>query len=174
MLAPAAMRRESGECAGAGLRPEDEERHRRLMAEALAEARGALDLGEVPIGAVVVRDGAVVGRGFNQPIHAVDPTAHAEVVALRNAAHALGNYRLPDAELYVTVEPCVMCVGAILNARIVRLFYGIDEPKFGAIRSLLQVGRLQTNHRFEIVAGVCEAECRKLMQDFFKLRRKRS
>jgi tRNA(adenine34) deaminase len=141
------------------------------MAEALEEARGALQIGEVPIGAVVVQDGEVVGRGFNQPIQAVDPTAHAEIVALRNAAHAVGNYRLPKAALYVTVEPCVMCVGAILNARIALVVYGVDEPKFGGIRSLMRVEHLMANHRFEAVGGVCEAESRKLMQDFFKLRR---
>jgi tRNA(adenine34) deaminase len=173
MLLLTAMTWSPGDGEGAALRPEDLERHQRFMAEALEEARGALDIGEVPIGAVVVQDGEVVGRGFNQPIHAVDPTAHAEIVALRNAAHALGNYRLPEAALYVTVEPCVMCVGAILNARIVLVAYGIHEPKFGAIRSLMRVERLQGNHRFQVVAGVREADCRKLMQDFFKLRREK-
>jgi tRNA(adenine34) deaminase len=156
------------------LRPGEIERHQRFMAEALEEAHGALHLGEVPIGAVVVQDGEVVGRGFNQPIHAVDPTAHAEVVALRNAARALGNYRLPEAALYVTVEPCVMCVGAILSARIAVVVYGVHEPKFGAVRSLIRVERLRGNHRFEVIGGVCEEECRKLMQDFFKFRREKT
>ncbi len=141
------------------------------MRQALAQATLALRAGEVPIGAVVVREGAVVGEGFNQPIRSGDPSAHAEIVALRVAAHALGNYRLPGTILYVTVEPCVMCVGAAFNARIARLVYGADEPKFGAVRSVLHADELRLNHRFDVTAGVLEEECRRLMVEFFRSRR---
>jgi len=142
-----------------------------FMRQALEEARRAGKKGEVPIGAVVVRDGTVVGAGFNQPISAGDPTAHAEIVALRAAALGLGNYRLPGAILYATVEPCLMCVGALLNARVARLVYGAPEPKFGGVRSLLDVTALGVNHRFEVVAGVLEEESRALLLDFFRDRR---
>jgi tRNA(adenine34) deaminase len=145
--------------------------HEALMRCALEEARSALRKGEVPIGAVVARQGAVVGAGFNQPISAGDPTAHAEIVALRAAAHGLGNYRLTGTTLYVTVEPCLMCVGALLNARVDRVVYGAPEPKFGAVRSLLDIGALPVNHRFEAVSGVLEDECRKMLVDFFRDRR---
>lgn len=141
------------------------------MRLALHEAQGALHVSEVPIGAIVVRDNEVVASGFNQPIHTVDPVAHAEIVALRRAARVLGNYRLTGTTLYVTVEPCLMCVGALLAARVSRLVYGADEPKFGAVRSILDVQALSLNHRFEVVSGVLEAECRKLLVDFFKFRR---
>jgi tRNA(adenine34) deaminase len=141
------------------------------MRLALEEARAALHVGEVPIGAVVVRDGEVVASGFNQPVHTVDPVAHAEIVALRRAARILGNYRLTGTTLYVTVEPCLMCVGALLTARISTLVYGADEPKFGAVRSILDLGSLKLNHRFDVVSGVLEAECRKLLVDFFQFRR---
>jgi tRNA(adenine34) deaminase len=143
------------------------------MAMALAQARLALAAGEVPIGAVIVAAGKVVGEGFNQPIAAHDPTAHAEIVALRQAASATGNYRLTGCTLYVTVEPCVMCVGAAFNARLDRLVYGADEPKFGAIRSVMRAEELQLNHRFEVVAGVRDEECRGLMVEFFRDRRSR-
>jgi len=142
--------------------------HDEYMAEALAQARLALAVGEVPIGAVIVAAGGVVGAGFNQPIVARDPTAHAEIVALRQAAAALGNYRLTGCTLYVTVEPCVMCVGAVFNARIDLIVYGTDEPKFGAIRSVMRAEELRLNHRFEVVAGVREEECRALMVEFFR------
>lgn len=145
--------------------------HETFMRLALEEARKALRRGEVPIGAVVVREGAVVATGFNQPISAGDPTAHAEIVALRAAAQGLGNYRLTGTTLYVTVEPCLMCVGALLNARVDRVVYGAPEPKFGAVRSLLDVGALAVNHRFEAVSGVLEDECRTLLLDFFRDRR---
>jgi tRNA(adenine34) deaminase len=125
----------------------------------------------VPIGAVLVADGQVVAQGFNQPIHHVDPTAHAEVVALREAATTLGNYRLGGTTLYVTVEPCLMCVGALINARVSVVVYGAPEPKFGGLVSLLRVEELRTNHHFEVVGPVLEAECRQLMVDFFKYRR---
>lgn len=141
------------------------------MRQAIGEARRALHLGEVPVGAVLVHEGLVVATGFNQPIHAQDPTAHAEVVALRQAAKAVGNYRLPSATLYVTVEPCLMCVGALVHARVSHLVYGAHEPKAGAIRSVLEVSKLPLNHRFEVVSGVLEDECRKLIVDFFEFRR---
>jgi len=143
-----------------------------LMREALAEAVRARDLGEVPIGAVVALDGAVVGRGFNQPIGAVDPTAHAEVVALRDAARRVGNYRLTGAVLCVTIEPCLMCVGAMVHARIGTLVFGALEPKSGAVRSTVRGGELPgLNSRFEVVSGICEEECRAVVQAFFRERR---
>jgi tRNA(adenine34) deaminase len=141
------------------------------MSRALEAARMALHIGEVPVGAVVVASGSVIAVGFNQMIHTQDPTGHAEVVALRGAAKALGNYRLAGTTLYVTVEPCLMCVGALVAARVSTLVYGAAEPKGGAIVSILNVGELRLNHRFEVVAGVLEAECRKILVDFFKLRR---
>jgi tRNA(adenine34) deaminase len=141
------------------------------MRMALEEARRGLHLGEVPIGAIVVHDGHVIAGGFNQPIHALDPTAHAEVVALRVAARALGNYRLVGATLYVTLEPCLMCVGALVQARVERVVFGAAEPKTGALRSLMSPEALPLNHRFDVVAGVLEGECRRLVVDFFKYRR---
>jgi tRNA(adenine34) deaminase len=145
--------------------------HEPFMREALEGARTAMRMGEVPIGAVVVRDGLIVARGFNQPIQRQDPTAHAEVVALREAARALGNYRLPGCSVYVTLEPCLMCVGALLNARVGTVVYGAAEPKFGALHSILRLEDVPANHRFEVVSGVLEAECRQLVVDFFKFRR---
>jgi tRNA(adenine34) deaminase len=142
-----------------------------MMRLALEEARRGLHIGEVPIGAVLALEGEVVGAGFNQPVHDVDPSAHAEIVALRRAARELGNYRLPGTTLYVTVEPCLMCVGALLHARVARIVYGCAEPKTGALSSVLNVAELAVNHRFEIVAGVLEDECREVLQDFFKYRR---
>lgn len=144
----------------------------RFMREALAAAREAGARDEVPVGAVVVIDGAVVGRGANRPIEAADPTAHAEIEALRAAARAQGNYRLTGATLYVTVEPCLMCAGALVHARIARLVYGAPEPKAGAVVSAM--GVLDTpslNHRVEVVNGVLEPECRQLIQAFFASRR---
>ncbi len=146
--------------------------HDTLMAAALEEAQRAGDAGEVPIGAVVAIDGAIVGRGFNQPISAHDPTAHAEIVAIRDAARHAGNYRLTGATLCVTIEPCLMCVGAIVHARIGTLVFGAAEPRTGAISSTVRGGELPGhNHRFEVVSGVREEECRSLMQAFFKARR---
>ena len=124
-----------------------------------------------PFGAVVVKAGRIVGRGCNQVTSTNDPTAHAEIVALRRAAAAAGNYRLGGSTLYVTVEPCLMCVGAAFNARVDRLVYGADEPKFGAVRSRLRVEELRLNHRFEVVAGEREEECRELMVEFFRAKR---
>lgn len=145
--------------------------HEAFMRQAVEQARTALHIGEVPIGAVLVADGQVVAQGFNQPIHHLDPTAHAEIVALRQAARTLGNYRLGGTTLYVTVEPCLMCVGALVNARVSTVVYGVAEPKFGALVSLLRVDELRVNHRFEVVGPLLEAECRKLMVDFFQYRR---
>ena len=146
--------------------------HEALMAAAIEEARRARDAGEVPIGAVVALGGEVVGRGFNQPISSNDPTAHAEVVAIRNAARHIGNYRLTGATLCVTIEPCLMCVGAIVHARIGTLVFGASEPKSGAVRSMVQGGELPgLNHRFAVISGVQEEACRSLMQEFFEARR---
>jgi tRNA(adenine34) deaminase len=141
------------------------------MDQALTQARAAAAAGEVPVGAVLVRDGRVLADGYNQPIRAHDPTAHAEVVALRGAAAAAGNYRLPGTTLYVTVEPCLMCVGALVNARVATLVYGAPEPKFGAVSSLLRLETLSLNHRLEVVAGVREEESRRLLVEFFRSRR---
>jgi tRNA(adenine34) deaminase len=142
------------------------------MGAALEEARRARDAGEVPIGAVVALEGEIVGRGFNQPISSGDPTAHAEIVAIRAAAARMGNYRLTGATLCVTIEPCLMCVGALVHARIGTLVYGASEPKSGAITSTVRAGELPGhNHRFEVVAGVREEECREILQLFFRERR---
>jgi tRNA(adenine34) deaminase len=144
----------------------------RLMEEALAEARWARDTFEVPIGAVVVVDGEIIGRGFNHPINGLDPSAHAEIAAMRQAAIRLGNYRLTGATLCVTIEPCLMCVGAMVHARIGTLVYGAAEPKSGAIVSAIRAGELPgLNHRFEVVSGVREEDCRGLMVEFFRERR---
>ena len=145
--------------------------HETFMREALDQARRALHVGEVPIGAVVVAEGRVAAVGFNQPIRAVDPSAHAEIVALRQAARATGNYRLTGATLYVTLEPCLMCVGAIVNARLTSVVYGAREPKWGALGSILDARELSLNHRLEVTGGVLEAECRQVVVDFFKFRR---
>ena len=143
-----------------------------FMREAQREARKALATGEVPVGAVVVLAGRVVGAGFNQPIGRADPTAHAEIVALRVAAGEVRNYRLTRATLYVTVEPCVMCVGAIVHARIDTLVYGASEPKAGAVRSVMRaLDHPALNHRVEVIEGVLEEECGQIMQDFFRDRR---
>ena len=139
---------------------------------ALDQAALAREAGEVPIGAIVAIDGEIVGRGFNQPIRAGDPTAHAEIVALRDAAQRVGNYRLMGAILCVTVEPCLMCVGALVHARIGTLVFGTAEPKSGAIVSAVKGAELPgLNHRFDVVPGVRDAECRELIQTFFRERR---
>ena len=143
------------------------------MRAALKEARQALERGEVPIGAVVSIDGAIVASGFNQPISTNDPTAHAEIVALRAAARAVGNYRLTGATLCVTLEPCAMCVGALVHARIGTLIVGAPEPKTGAVQSALRLLEDPSwNHRVEVVSGVLAEECRTMVQEFFKERRK--
>jgi tRNA(adenine34) deaminase len=143
-----------------------------LMMEALDQARKARDASEVPVGAVVAIGGEIVGLGFNQPLSSGDPTAHAELVAIRAAARNVGNYRLTGATLCVTIEPCLMCVGALVHARIGTLVFGAVEPRMGAILSTVRGGELPGhNHRFEVVSGVLEDECRSLMQGFFKERR---
>lgn len=142
------------------------------MAAALDEARKGLAAGEVPVGAVVVLDGRVVGAGFNQPISSRDPTAHAEVVAMRAAALAVGNYRLTGATLYVTVEPCMMCVGAMVHARIGMVVFGAAEPKAGALGSAQRAHEAAgLNHRLMVRGGVLEEECRALVRGFFRERR---
>jgi tRNA(adenine34) deaminase len=146
--------------------------HEPFMREALAEAARAMDAGEVPVGAVIVLDGQVVGRGFNQPITATDPTAHAEIVALRDAARSTGNYRLTGSTLYVTIEPCLMCVGAMVHARVGTVVYGAPEPKAGALVSSCQAHENPAlNHRVEAVGGVLADDCRALIQTFFQRRR---
>jgi len=142
------------------------------MEEALREARRALALGEVPVGAIVVHDGRIVGRGCNRPLSANDPTAHAEVLALREAGQTIGNYRLLDCNLYVTVEPCAMCAGAITHARIRRLIYGAEDAKAGAVHSMLQVlNHPKLNHTVEVSSGVLAARCMDLLQTFFREKR---
>ena len=146
--------------------------HEPFMRAALGQARLAADAGEVPVGAVVVVDGEVVAAGFNQPIGSHDPTAHAEVVAIRAAAARAGNYRLTGSTLYVTVEPCLMCVGALVHARVGTLVFGALEPKSGAIVSSVRAHESPgLNHAFEIVAGVLADDCREIIQQFFRGRR---
>jgi len=146
--------------------------HDDLMSAALDEARRAREAGEVPIGAVIAVGDEIVARGFNQPISSGDPTAHAEIVAIRAAAARVGNYRLTGATLCVTIEPCLMCVGALVHARIATLVYGAAEPKTGAIVSTVRGAELPGhNHRVDIVSGVCEDACKALMQEFFKAKR---
>ena len=142
--------------------------HDGYMHEALALARLAAGRGEVPVGAVVVLNGEIVGRGHNQPISSVDPTAHAEIVALRDAAQQVGNYRLTGATLYVTVEPCLMCVGALVHARIDTVVFGAPESKAGALESTQRAHEHPAlNHRLTVVSGVMASECRDLMREFF-------
>jgi tRNA(adenine34) deaminase len=144
------------------------------MREALALAREGALAGEVPVGAVVVRDGEVIGRGRNSPIGAHDPTAHAEILALRDAAARIGNYRLTGCTLYVTIEPCVMCVGAFMHARVDRVVYGTTEPKAGAMESTQRAHEHPAlNHRITVISGVLAAECRDLLREFFKDKRVR-
>jgi tRNA(adenine34) deaminase len=142
------------------------------MREALGLARGAQARGEVPVGAIVVRGGEIVGRGGNAPIAANDPTAHAEITALREAAGLLGNYRLPDCEMYVTLEPCVMCAGAIMQARVRRLVFGARDPKTGACGSVVDLfGEARLNHHTRVIAEILAAECGALLSAFFSVRR---
>jgi tRNA(adenine34) deaminase len=143
-----------------------------MMAAALEEAGHARDAGEVPIGAVISLGGMIVGRGFNQPISSGDPTAHAEIVAIRSAARQVGNYRLPGAILCVTIEPCLMCVGAAVHARIATIVFGAAEPRSGALVSIVRGAELPgLNHRVGVVGGLRETVCRELMQTFFRERR---
>ena len=142
------------------------------MREALNLAERAKGLGEVPVGAVVVLDDEIVGRGWNRPISACDPSAHAEIEALRDAARNSGNYRLPDTTLVVTVEPCTMCAGAMIHARVGRLIFGAREPRAGAVRSSAAVlDNPMLNHHVDVIEGVLAAECSSLISDFFKQRR---
>lgn len=144
----------------------------RWMRRAIELAEQGDALGEVPVGAVIVRDGEVIGEGFNQPITSHDPTAHAEVVALRKAAERVQNYRLVDSTIYVTLEPCTMCVGALVHARIARLVFGTTEPKAGAVVSQSQLlDASYLNHRMEYNGGVCASECQQQLSTFFRRRR---
>jgi tRNA(adenine34) deaminase len=149
--------------------------HEVFMSLALEQARLAQDVGEVPIGAVLVRGGQVVAKAFNQPIARHDPTAHAEILTLRDAAGSIGNYRLTDTTLYVTVEPCLMCVGALIHARVSQIVYGAAEPRWGALGSVLRAHESDgLNHRLSVISGVLEAECRDLLQQFFRMKRRPS
>jgi tRNA(adenine34) deaminase len=147
--------------------------HEKYMQLALIEAEKAGQMGEVPVGAILVtEDGTILASEHNRTIHLADPTAHAEMLALREAALKLNNYRLLNTTLYVTVEPCIMCMGAIVHARVCNVVFGADDPKWGAAGSLYDFttdDRL--NHRVDIIRGVCEAECRRLMQEFFRAKR---
>ena len=143
-----------------------------FMRTALALADEARERGEVPVGAVLVMDGEILGRGYNQPVSRNDPTAHAEIVALREAGRQSGNYRLPGSTMYVTIEPCQMCVGAMVHARVARVVYGTPEPKAGAIESAMRAHEHPSlNHRLEAAGGILEADCRNIIQTFFKERR---
>ncbi len=142
------------------------------MEEALRCAQRALEAGEVPVGAVVVCDGRIVGRGWNRNIIGFDPTAHAEVIALREAGAAVGNHRLEDCELFATIEPCAMCAGALVHARVRRLVYGADDPKAGAVHSVMQVlNHPQLNHKIEVRSGVLAGRSAEVLQSFFRNRR---
>ncbi len=143
-----------------------------FMRLALTQAQHAWDLGEVPVGAVVVKDGVVVACGYNQPIGKHDPSAHAEIVALRAAAEKLGNYRLPGCELYVTLEPCLMCSGAMMHARLARVVFGASDPKTGVCGSLMNLfEHTQLNHHTSVTGGVLEQECGNMLKGFFAARR---
>ena len=142
------------------------------MEEALRSAQRALEVGEVPVGAVVVRNGRIVGRGWNRSIRENDPTSHAEVVAIREAGATLGNYRLEDCDLFVTIEPCAMCAAAMVHARIQRLIYGAEDAKAGAVRSVMQLlEHPAMNHRVEVQGGVLAGRCAEVLQTFFRSRR---
>lgn len=143
------------------------------MQQAISQAHNAWALGEVPVGALVVKDGQIVATGFNQPIGTHDPTAHAEIMALRAAAEILGNYRLPGCELYVTLEPCAMCAGAMMHARLARVIFGAPDPKTGASGSVVNLFEQEKlNHHTEVVGGVLAEECGALLKDFFAERRR--
>lgn len=150
------------------MEPNDEE----FMREALAEAEGARENGEVPVGALVILDGNVIARGRNAVIRSSDPTAHAEIVALRGAAQAVGNYRLTGATMYSTIEPCAMCAGALVHARIARLVYGAKDPKAGAVETHFGICTTDfLNHQVSVKGGILEDECRRVLQSFFRDRR---
>jgi tRNA(adenine34) deaminase len=141
------------------------------MKAALREAAGAAKRGEVPVGAVVVRCGEIIGRGGNRPITSSDPTAHAEVVALRSASRREENYRLPECDLFVTVEPCAMCLGAAVQARVRRIVYGAPDPKAGAVVSVMEFPFRKLNHRPEVRGGIMASECAALLRGFFLAKR---
>src|SRR3989454_8709806 len=143
------------------------------MEEALRAAQRALSAGEVPVGAIVVHAGKIVGRGWNRNLTDADPTAHAEILALREAGGRVGNHRLSDCELFATIEPCAMCAGAMVHARLKRLVYGADDPKAGAVQSVMQVlNHPQLNHRVDVRRGVLASRSAELLQEFFRQRRK--
>jgi len=145
---------------------------RQFMQQALDQAKLAAMAGEVPVGAVLVKDGKIISRGFNQPIGNSDPSAHAEMMALRAAAHIESNYRLPGTTLYVTLEPCIMCAGAMLHARVERVVFGATDPKTGAAGSVLNVfSEKQINHQTQVEGGIMSDECGQILRDFFKGRR---
>jgi tRNA(adenine34) deaminase len=156
-----------------GLNPTMDLSHEKYMALALSEAKKAGQMGEVPIGAILAsKDGAILSATHNRTIDLVDPTAHAEILALRKAALKINNYRLLNTTLYVTVEPCIMCMGAIVHARVSKVVFGTADPKWGAVGSLYHFAEDdRLNHRVAITKGVCEQECRSLMQDFFRAKR---
>ncbi len=142
------------------------------MQEALSEARKAEARGEVPVGAVVLLDGKIIGRGHNSSIGLHDPTAHAEIVALRQAAHNLSNYRIPGSTLFVTMEPCIMCIGAMIQARIETLVYGAADPKAGAVHSCFRIENARfLNHNVQVESGILATECSSILKDFFRTRR---
>jgi tRNA(adenine34) deaminase len=151
-----------------GSTPPDDER---FMRAALAEAGKGARRGEVPVGAVVVSKGRIVARGFNRPLGTFDPTAHAEIAALRKAGRRIGNYRLTDCDLYVTIEPCPMCLGAIVHARLRRLVYGASDPKTGAVRSMMRFPFRRLNHRPDVRGGVLAASCGEILRAFFREKR---
>jgi tRNA(adenine34) deaminase len=154
-------------------RPKPSAEETAFMREGLAEAAIASSKDEVPVGALVVLDGNIIGRGHNRPIASKDPTAHAEIIAIREATRTIGAYRLPGAVLYVTLEPCVMCVGAAIHARIATIKYGARDEKAGALGSAYDIGRDgRLNHRIEVFGGILENECAAILLDFFKLRRR--
>ncbi|MGV3742842.1 MAG: tRNA adenosine(34) deaminase TadA [Burkholderiaceae bacterium] len=143
-----------------------------FMQQAISQAHNAWALGEVPVGALVVRNGEIIATGFNQPIGTHDPTAHAEIMALRAAAEIVGNYRLPGCELYVTLEPCAMCAGAMMHARLAKVVYGAPDPKTGACGSVVDLfAQQKLNHHTQVIGGVLAQECGGLLRDFFAERR---
>jgi tRNA(adenine34) deaminase len=144
-----------------------------FMRKALAEAKNAREKGEIPVGAVIASQGKIISRGHNQPLERNDPTAHAEVTAIRKASWKRKNYRLVDCDLYVTLEPCAMCLGAVVQARIRRLIFGALDPKAGAVRSIMRFPFAKTNHCPEVKEGVLADECGEILKDFFKSKRKK-
>jgi tRNA(adenine34) deaminase len=145
------------------------------MRAALNEAAKAEELGEVPVGAVIVKDGAIIGRGFNLNLANNDPSAHAEIIALRNAGGVLGNHRMSDCDMFVTIEPCAMCAGALIQARLKRLVFGAVDTKAGAVQSVIQVlNHPQLNHQMDVVSGVLANECSEVIQKFFRKKRERT